>query len=209
MGTYNTYTPEQEEWLKSNAQCMSRKELAEQFNTVFCQNRSIGAIKSHCNKISAHSASDGKFKTGNESWQKGIKSEAFKEHYTAESFKQLIGNMIEANKTRKLGDEIVIDGVPWIIVSLDYNIPFCERRQPKRRVVWEQLHGPIPDGCCIINLDGDKMNCEPDNLFCMPIKYRSIIAKNKWWFKSAEMMRTVMKWCELLYAIKEGYKRNE
>lgn len=34
----------------------------------------------------------------------------------------------------------------------------------KHRVVWEELHGPIPDGNLIVFRDGDKLNLDPDNL---------------------------------------------
>ena len=34
--------------------------------------------------------------------------------------------------------------------------------------VWEQEHGPVPDGHAIVQLDGDPANCDPDNLECVP-----------------------------------------
>ena len=202
MATYNTYTPEQDEWLRENAPRMSRKELAERFNDAFCQNRSVGGIKAYCNRLGFHSASDGRFKPGCETWQKGVKGDAFKAHYTAESFQRGIEGMMQANKTRKIGDEVIIAGVPWIVTSLDYGVPFCDRRNPKRRVVWEQAYGAIPDDHCIVCLDGDQMNCDLSNLYCMPIRFRPLLAKNRWWFGNAELTLAAIKWCELYYAIK-------
>lgn len=38
----------------------------------------------------------------------------------------------------------------------------------KRRWVWEQENGPIPEGHVILHLDGDPMNCELGNLDCVP-----------------------------------------
>ena len=32
------------------------------------------------------------------------------------------------------------------------------------RVIWEQAHGPIPEGMLVVFKDGDSMNCELDNL---------------------------------------------
>lgn len=207
MAIYNTYSPEQEAFLRNNAPLMSRRELTEQFNKEFGANRSVCEIKQWCNARGYNSSSDGKFKKGHVSWQTGIRGVDYKSHFTEESFRRSVEGMKQARKTAKIGDEIVIDGVPWIVTSLEYGIPFCDRRQPKRRVVWERLHGEIPKDHCIINLDGNKMNCDPSNLYCMPIKFRPILAKNKWWTGNPELTLTAIKWCELHYAIKEGAKQ--
>jgi hypothetical protein len=203
MARYNTYSVEQEDFLKENASLMSRKELTERFNEKFGTNRTVPGIKAFCNSRGYNSSSTGRFQEGHISWQTGLRGEDFKSHYTAESFQRGIEGMRQASKTRKIGDEIVIDGEPWIVTSLEYKVPFHNRRQPKRRVVWERLHGEIPKDHCIICLDGDPMNCDPSNLYCMPIRFRPLLAKNKWWFGNAELTLTAIKWCELYYAINE------
>ena len=204
MARYNTYSVEQEEFLKANAPLLSRKELTERFNERFGTTKNVRAIKSWCNNRGYNSSSDGRFQDGNVSWQTGLSGEEFKSHYTKESFQKLIDPMQQGKKTKKIGDEIIKDGEPYIIVSVDYSLPHDKRRQPKRRVVWEQLHGEIPKDHCIICLDGNPMNCEPSNLYCMPIQFRTVLAKNQWWFGNAELTLTAIKWCELYYAIKKG-----
>lgn len=204
MARYNTYSVEQEEFLKANAPLLSRKELTDWFNERFGTNKSVLAIKSWCNNRGYNASSDGRFQDGNVSWQKGLSGDDFKAHYTKESFTRMTEKMIDSNKTKKIGDEIVKDGVPYIIVSIDYSLPHDKRRQPKRRVVWEQLHGEIPKDHCVICLDGNQMNCDPSNLYCMPIQFRTILAQNQWWSGNAELTLTAIKWCELYYAIKKG-----
>ena len=39
---------------------------------------------------------------------------------------------------------------------------------PKSRWAWRQANGPIPEGHAIVHLDGDRGNCKPDNLVCVP-----------------------------------------
>ena len=209
MGRYNTYSVEQEEFLKESAPLMSRKELTERFNEKFGTTKNVRAIKSYCNNRGYNSSSDGRFQDGNISWQTGLSKDDFKAHYTEESFKRMTEKMIESNKTKKIGDEIIKDGQPFVIVSTDYSLPHDKRRQPKRRVVWERRHGEIPKDHCIICLDGDPMNCEPSNLYCMPIRFRTILAKNQWWFGNAELTLTAIKWCELYYALLRRTKENE
>jgi hypothetical protein len=207
MAIYNTYSREQEDFLKENAPLMSRKELTQKFNETFGTNRTVSGIKGFCNSRGYNSSSTGRFQDGHISWQTGLRGEDFKSHYTEESFQRGIEGMRQANKTRKIGDEIVIDGVPFIVTSLEYGVPFCDRRQPKRRVVWEQLHGEIPKDHCVICLDGNPMNCDPSNLYCMPIRFRPLLSKNNWWFGNAELTLTAIKWCELYYAINERSKQ--
>lgn len=203
MARYNTYTVQQERFLKENAPKMSRKALTELFNLRFGLCKSEQAIKSWCNSRGYNSASTGRFEKGCVTWQKGLSAEEIRGHYTEESFKRRVTKVAEANRFRKIGDEIVIDGVPWVIASVEYGVPLYNRRVPKRRWVWEKLHGEIPKDCCIICLDGNPMNCEPDNLYCMPIKFRALMSKNKWWSNDRELTLAAVRWCELHYAIRD------
>jgi hypothetical protein len=203
MAIYNTYSNEQIDFLKINAPLMSRKELTERFNEKFQTSKSELAIKSYCNNRGFNSSSDGKFKDGNISWQTGLNKEEFKSHYTEESFNRLLTPMLNANKTLKIGDETIKHGIPHIVISVDYDIPFESRIIPKRRYVWIQAHGEIPETHCIIHLDGDDQNCDIDNLYCMPTRFKPLIAKNQWWTGNRELTLTAIKWCELFYAIRD------
>lgn len=42
------------------------------------------------------------------------------------------------------------------------------RMKPLRIVVWEKAHGPVPEGHCVVQLDGDPANCRLGNLACIP-----------------------------------------
>lgn len=206
MATYNTYSSEQEEFLKTNAPLMSRKELTELFNSRFGANRTVAGIKAFCNSRGYNSSFDGKFQKGNISWHKGLSKEEYRSHFTEESFRRMTERAIQGNRTKKIGDEVVVDGQPYVVFSLEAKVPFWERIKPKRRYVWEQLHGEIPKDHCIVCLDGNPMNCEPSNLYCMPIRFRPLLSKNKWWFGNAELTLAAIKWCELHYAIKEVFE---
>lgn len=203
MAIYNMYLPEQEQFLKENAALMSRKELTEKFNREFNTNRSVNAIKSFCNARGYNSSSTGRFEKGNISWQTGLRGTEFKSHYTEESFARGIEGMRQARKTRKIGDEVLHNGIPYIVVSLEYGVPFKSRIYPKRRYVWEKAYGDIPSDHCIVHLDGDQSNCNLSNLYCMPTRFRPLLGKNHWWFGDAEMTLTAIKWCELRCALRD------
>lgn len=208
MATYNTYTAEQERFLSVNAPLLSRKELTELFNRQFKENKSILAIKSWCNNRGLNSSNTGRFEPGNRSWQTGLKGEDFKRHYSEQSLDRMTQPMLAANKTAKLGDEYYHCGTIYVLTSIDYSLPFDKRRKPKRRVVWEQAHGTIPNDCCIIHLDGDPLNCELDNLYCLPLRLKGIMAKQRWFTDSREHTLAAIKLCELVEALRK-FKENE
>lgn len=61
------------------------------------------------------------------------------------------------------------DGYVWLIV--DEENPYtgaATRRVQKHRWLWQQKHGPIPDGHVLKCIDGDKTNTAPTNWECVP-----------------------------------------
>ena len=64
------------------------------------------------------------------------------------------------HNTQPVGHERVSkDGYIYIKVSM------TEKMVLKHRYVWEQANGPIPDGHNIAFRDGDRTNCQLDNLY--------------------------------------------
>lgn len=208
MATYDAYLPEWEEFLKANAPLMSRKDLTEAFNTKFGTSKSKSAIAQACNARGYNSSASGRFEKGNRPWFAGMSSEERKSHYTEESLRRATEAAVKVTKKLKIGDEVVHDGIPHIVVSTETGVPINERIYPKRRYVWEQLHGEIPGTHCIVCLDGNLMNCDPSNLYCIPKGFKAILSRNNWWFSNAELTLAAIKWCELHFAIKEVGKRD-
>ena len=78
-----------------------------------------------------------------------------------------------------------------------------EAWRKKADVIWEDLHGPLPEGGVVVHLDGNHMNFDPDNLYCINRKIQAVMSSNQWWTDSKEHTLTAIKWCELYYAMKE------
>ena len=203
MGKHNVYTSEQEQFLINHAKGITRKALTDLFNAEFGTNKSVLAIKSWCNLRGIYSGNDGRFKNGNVSWQTGLSGDEYKKHFTDDSFKRSIKNL-ETKRKYDIGDTVYKSGELWVVVSVDCNVKLENRIVLKRRYVYEQAYGKIPPSHRIIQLDGDKMNCRLDNLYCIPAKYIPLINKNHWLTDSREHTLTAIKWCELYYALKEG-----
>lgn len=68
--------------------------------------------------------------------------------------------------TKPIGYErISKDGYVEVKIKMRPSRPDCnDNFVAKHRLIWEQLHGPIPDDCVVIFKDGDKMNFDPENL---------------------------------------------
>ena len=201
MGKHDVYTEEQSIFLQNNAFGLTRPELTDRFNAKFGTNKGIGAIKGWCNRRQFVSGFDGQFNESSPCWQKGLKGNEFKSHYSESSFTKAISGISDRRK-HKIGDEVIRSGRPYVITSVERNKDLDSRIVSKRRYVYEKLFGKIPKGHRIINLDGDAFNCEPSNLYCVPIKFIPVLNKNGWLTHSREHTLTAIKWCELYNAIK-------
>ncbi len=107
----------------------------------------------------------GRFVPGQVAVNKGQKM-PFNPNSAATQFKK---GMLPAN-TRHLGHErISSDG--YVHISVDQVNPhtgYARRYVLKHRWLWEQAHGPVPDGMCLKRLDGDRTNTDPSNWECIP-----------------------------------------
>jgi hypothetical protein len=62
------------------------------------------------------------------------------------------------------------DGYVWMIVDqVNPHTGAATRRVMKHRWLWEQAHGPVPDGMRLKCLDGDKTNTDPSNWEAIPL----------------------------------------
>ncbi|WP_299202469.1 HNH endonuclease signature motif containing protein [uncultured Amphritea sp.] len=59
------------------------------------------------------------------------------------------------------------------------------------RIAWEELNGPIPKGSIIIFKDGDRLNCDPDNLMMISRAEHCVINKMGLGKAPADMKETV------------------
>ena len=59
--------------------------------------------------------------------------------------------------------------------------------RPKHRIVWEEANGrPVPDGCMVVFLDGDRRNLAPGNLAIETSAEHAVIARNGIAYRDAE-----------------------
>ena len=78
----------------------------------------------------------------------------------------------------------------------------------KQRLVWEQVHGPVPKGYSIIFADGNKENFDIDNLICVSNREKLAMNQQKLRFDNAEMTKAGHNLAKLIIATQERSGKN-
>ena len=149
------YTSEMLEWVQANQADITRAELTELFNAKFDMDLGRGTLAALCKRRGWKSNLDARYPNGIVTWNKGKKGYM---GANATSFKR--GRTPKNH--RPVGSErITKDG--YIQVKI------AEPRtwRLKHIVEWEKVNGSLPKGHCIRLIDGDKTNCNIDNLICI------------------------------------------
>lgn len=132
----------------------------EQFGTGFGENQLRAFAKNHP-ELGIRSGRDGRFQKGNESWNKGLNYKPGGR--CAET--QFKKGRAPANRRPMYSERVSKDGYVEIKVpEVNPHTGHPTRFRLKHVWLWEQHHGPVPDGHVVMFRDGDKMNCVIENL---------------------------------------------
>ena len=134
------------------------QELADLFNQKFNTNITSRMIKSYKANNKLNSGLTGKFRKGQTPHNKGKKMP--KEVYEKVKHTMFAKGNVPPNH-RPVGSERISDGY------IEVKVAEPNKWRLKQRVVYEEAKGKIPEGCTIIFLDGNKQNCNIDNLRCI------------------------------------------
>lgn len=156
MSNKINWTSEMQQFILDNYYMRSRKELTELFNKEFGVDFKVCSLKSYCDRHKLVNGRCGRFKAGQESYNKGKKMKP-------EVYDKIKDHLFKKGhippKQAPVGSEVLTSGG-----YLKVKIAYPNVWKPKHRLVWEQAYGPIPENCRIIFLDCDKTNCELSNL---------------------------------------------
>lgn len=197
------YTPEQRQFFIEFVPGHSYIEIATEFNRRFDDDIKPRTVKSYIANNKLNTGRTGRYEKGNIPWSKGRKlSPEQYEKCKATMFKS--GS--EPQNKRPIGAEIVdSSGYAWIKVS---DLPYVAGKPRrnwvmKHRHVYEQAHGPIPEGMRIIFLDGDKSNITLENLAMVSPKVLSRMNYNHLIYDDPEATRSGIAIAEVLAKIGE------
>ena len=74
------------------------------------------------------------------------------------------------------------------------------------RLVWEEENGPVPDGCKVTFLDGNKQNVLPENLVIVTNAEQMIMAKDGLRFQDPQLTKTGLLIAKVKIATKQRKK---
>ena len=132
------------------------KEMAEKLNTAFGTSYTHQQLKSYYGNHDISSGITGYFEKGNIPHNKGKKVENVHPNSAATQFKS---GHIPHNKL-PIGSIIMkADGYMWQKLGEG-----ARDWKQKHILVWEEAHGPVPDGHLVTFKDGDHTNYDLDNL---------------------------------------------
>ena len=141
------YTAEHLDFLREQYPKLKLPSLTAAFNAAFALSQSKEKIKSATKRYKIRSGRSGEF---------------------------VKGHLPKGCAFRPIGFEIIRRG--YIEVKVDAPCPrtgYSPSYRLKHRMVWEQLHGPIPEGHIVCFLDCNRANCEPDNLVLLTQRQHS------------------------------------
>jgi len=149
-GKLKQYTAEQKRWIEKNYKVYSLKELREEFNKKFNQNKTLTSIRAFTRNHGIKSGRTGRFDKGHvphpNARPKGPNKTSFKKGSTPINHKP-----IGWERTTKDGAVMVKVAEP-------------NKFRLKNRVVWESHKGEIPENHVVLCRDGNPSNCHIDNL---------------------------------------------
>jgi hypothetical protein len=172
------YTPEQSEFIKKHVIGRTSIELLAMVNRHFGLDLNRKQIRAYLKNHNLCSGIDCTFKPGNVPFNKGQKGVGGGEPT------QLKKGNKPANYRPVGSERVSVDGYAEIKVA-DPN-----KWRLKHAVIWEEVHGPVPKGHCLIFLDGNSLNISLDNLELVTRKQLARLNQNHLISDNPELTKT-------------------
>lgn len=176
------FTEEQAQFIRDNYAGRSVAEMTVLFNDRFETDRTWQQIKTFVNNRGITSGRTGYFPKGHLPWNTGTKGQGLTSANKG-SFKK--GN-VPPNR-EPLGTERICSKDGYVLMKIAEPDPytgFPTRYKHKHVYIWEQEHGPVPEGMVVAFIDGDKTHCDdPVNL--MLISRAELLNLNRHGYKDA------------------------
>lgn len=150
------YSAEEIDWLRDNAPGIPWEEITELFNKHFNTDLSFQKIRAVAKRHKINNGLDSKFKKGQVAFNKGMKGVNFGgENGEKTQFKK--GH--KPVNHRPVGSERIN-----VFGYIEIKVEEPRKWKMKHRVIWEETNGPVPEGHLLIFGDGNRLNCDINNL---------------------------------------------
>lgn len=157
------YSQEQLDFIRDNCKLMMDDKLAEAFNEKFGLSKTAGNIKSTRKNHGFLTGRTGRFLPGQKpppnARPTGPSSTSFKKGHRPHNWMPIGSERVNGDGYI---DVKVAEPNVWVY---------------KQRLIFESVHGPIPDGGCVIFKDGDNRNFDISNLILVDRKELAVMNK--------------------------------
>ena len=205
-GGGNQFPKEYLRFVQENAAGISNKELLEKFTERFGPVLTLRQLKTFKKNHHIDSGLTGQVVKGQVSWNKGKKWDDFMSKESQErSRTRQYGKGHRPHNAVPIGTEIIdADGYHKRKVGEPNKWKFMHR------MIYEENYGPVPKNSCVIFLDGNKDNLDPENLKTIPRSTLVRLNQNKLIFEDGNLTESAIAMTELnkkIIEMKKGRKK--
>ena len=209
--SFMVYTPEMIEFLRENAPGQSIETIAELFNNRFNENKTTRAVrgamcryniayKKHCmnytpemidflREIALNNYIETIIDLFNKKFNTNvlINLEQIMSYYNIAYKKHIF-----KRECKQVGTESSENNIIYIKISNDGGKAHRRRGTWKQKhvLLWENEHGPVPDGYRVMFLDKNRLNYELDNLELVSLKEFLLLNRFGLYFNDKELTKT-------------------
>lgn len=191
------YTSDEKEFLEECIPGHTHKEIREKFIARFGWGITVNQVKGYIGNNKLNTGLTGRFPKGNVPFNKGKKGEC-----AAGSEKGWFQKGCAPQNHRAVGSERVnVDGYVEIKVAEP------NKWRLKHRIAWEAENGKIPEGKCVLFLNGEKTDVRLCNLVLVDRRVHMRMNQTGLRFKNADITRAAVNLGELLSALGDAKRR--
>lgn len=165
VGFSKRYPPEVQTFINDNVTGRTTKELTEYINSTFETEYLPNQIRAYKKNHKLSSGLDFRFPTGHVPPNKGVLGV----HVSPET--EFRKGHRPVNQLPVGSEQTKSDGYVWVKTGEP------NRWKQKHRILWEEVHGKVPRGCCLLFSDGDRRNTSIGNLILISRSQLSVLNK--------------------------------
>lgn len=156
------YTEEQHQFMHDFVPGHAYEEIRREFIRKFGFDPGKHFPKSYIGNHRLNTGRTGRFEKGSVPANKGKKM-------SRTTYNKCKGTMFKSGNTPQNTDpvgteKLLADGYIWVKIDNKAKVPKKENWKQKHRLIWEKENGEIPPGYVVTFLDGNKRNCDINNL---------------------------------------------
>ncbi|MDI3234192.1 HNH endonuclease signature motif containing protein [Exiguobacterium antarcticum] len=182
------YTAEQRLFIVNHVQGRTTEALTDLVNTHFGINLSTNQIRAYKKNNKLLSGVDAKFQKGRTSHNKGKSTGGWKPTQFKQGHRPY--NYMPVGSERVNGEGYV-----------DIKIADPNKWRGKHLILWEEAHGPVPEGHVILFGDQDRRNFDLDNLLLISKKQLCTLNRRRLIQRDTELTRSAILVTDLIHKI--------